>query len=218
MLTHCQQFFNSFSVSSPPVWQRAWGTCRLLNPRRLTRIQRWLQAASHTPRRLSTPFFSVTCMSLPKAALRGTHVVDPTSCQCVPFPRQHTTRSAACSRPSRSVLACPGVFRRSDLPEHRTGYVWRPVVWGEAATWFGERQPRGLGRGSPWFGERQPVVWGEVPRGLGRGATWFGERIIMATSCHRKDCAHETFKKTVKKTTHTPVCEASPQQTLEATP
>src|SRR5262249_23981135 len=50
------------------------------------------------------------------------------------------------------------------------------------------------------------VVWGEAPRGLGRGATWFGERIIMATSCHRKDFAHWTFKKTVKKTTHTTPC------------
>src|SRR5262249_2365663 len=54
-------------------------------------------------------------------------------------------------------------------------------------------------RSSPWFGEKQP-------RGLGRSAPWFGEKIAMRSHSARKDFTHWTFKKTVKKTTHKPPC------------
>jgi len=69
-------------------------------------------------------------------------------------------------------------------------WVWHglgrrsPVVWGDAAPWFGETQPRGLGRRAPWF----------------------EETIITTNHGYRKDFVHWTVKKTLQKTTHTTPC------------
>ena len=62
MVTHCQQFFNRFSASSPPVWQRVGTISRPLSPWRLARLQRVLQAASRPSQCLPTPLLHMTCM------------------------------------------------------------------------------------------------------------------------------------------------------------
>jgi hypothetical protein len=101
MLTHCQQFFNSFFASSPPVWQRAWGTWRPLSPYRLTRIQRLLQAACCTPRHLSTPFCYATGTSLPRPRSAARTWWTPRAVSvCQPY-SPHPSASAACARPRR---------------------------------------------------------------------------------------------------------------------
>ena len=173
MLTHCQQFFNSFSASSTPAWQmaRAWHT---RSPLRLARIRRALQTASHTPRCLSTPFLHAT-RTHPPTLRSAARMVDPTGCQRVSSPRQHTTPSATRSRPSRGVPACPRVFHSHPVQKLETGYIRFGVPTGDWGAYLREKlqgiwreAPGDLERSSRGFGEKLQGIWREAPGDLER--------------------------------------------------
>ncbi len=217
MLTHCQQFFNSFSASATPTWQTAWAAWRTSRPLRLARIRRLRQAACRTPRRLSTPFLHATCTSLPRPYSAARTWWTPRVGSSIRRHQRHvlalaaTKHVAACigrtplalrfindntstrlSPPHVLVLAAayvyaPGVCRSTAPPEHRAGYAWCPVFWGDVPPCFGETRPRVLGRRAPCF----------------------GETIITTSHCYRKDCSYWTFKKTLRGLHTQPrVCEA----------
>ncbi len=226
MLTHCQQFFNSFSASATPTWQTAWAAWRTSRPLRLARIRRLRQAACRTPRRtwwtprvgssirrhqrhvlaLAATKHVAACIGRTPLALR--FINDNTSTRLSP---PHVLVLAA------AYVYAPGVCRSTAPPEHRAGYAWCPVFWGDVPPCFGETCPRVLGRRAPCFGETCPRVlgrrapcFGETrPRVLGRRAPCFGETIITTSHCYRKDCSYWTFKKTLRGLHTQPrVCEA----------
>jgi hypothetical protein len=77
--------------------------------------------------------------------LRCMYTVDPTICQRVPSPRQHTTPSAAHAR-------------------HGMG----PSYFGRRTSYFGEKDFVLWGEGLRTLGRRTLVLWGEGLRTLGR--------------------------------------------------
>jgi hypothetical protein len=190
MLTHCQQFFNYFSASATPPWQttRAWRTRR---PWRPTHIWRACQAASRTPHCLPTPALGVTYMDLPRPRSAAHTWWTPRVVSSIRRHQRHvlalaaTKHVAACigrtppalrfinddastrlSPPHVLILAAayvhaPGVCRSTAPPEHRAGYAWCPVFWGDAPPCFGETRPVFWGDAPPCFGETRPVFWGD---------------------------------------------------------
>ena len=145
MLTHCEQFFNSFSASATPAWQmaRAW---RTRSPWRLARIRCSLQAVHRTPRCLLTPTLHVirTGPPTPRAAActwwtpRSVSLLDT-------YPRTRHPQPYILAR----VAACP------HIPDCFVVIVLEYKAWCILLAYFGETAPRTLGRRPSYFGETE---------------------------------------------------------------
>jgi hypothetical protein len=105
----------------------------------------------------------------PKAALRCADVVDPTSSQRVPSPRQYTTPSATRSRPSRGVPACPSVFQSHLCQQLGTGHLRFGVPTGDQGAYLrGTRVRTYGGPGCVPTGDQGAYLRGTRVRTYGR--------------------------------------------------
>ena len=167
MLAYLQPLCNGFPICPPPVrrrpaaasrrlWEHARWVARLwrmLDRVRPASLQPSLDAARcpHVPR--STPPHHLTRMSSPlqRSAPRLWWAFQALSvCHLHGF---HTTPATPRSRQRRCASRCPRLLRSDSHGAERQRAL--------GLAWFGETQPRGLGRRAPWFGETRPVVWGD---------------------------------------------------------